>query len=98
MCLQFRFIVPLPLWHILNNFKILKSPFFTFVGEILNFLEMCTIEVGEKKMPNNISLLCPNFQISNGSPEIPKVETLATLGLCSFVCRPPIEMRSKKKL
>jgi hypothetical protein len=33
----------------------------------------------------------------NGSLEIPKVGTLATLGPYNFVCRPPIEMRSKTK-
>jgi hypothetical protein len=33
-----------------------------------------------------------------GSPEIPKVETLTTLGAHNFVCRPLIEVRSQKKL
>jgi hypothetical protein len=34
----------------------------------------------------------------NGSLEIAKVGTLATLGSHNFVCRPLIEMRSKAKL
>jgi len=37
-------------------------------------------------------------RLPNGSPKIPKVGTLATLGAHNFVCRPPIEMRSKSKL
>ncbi len=37
---------------------------------------------------------CPR----NGSSEIPIVGTLATLGAYNFLCRPPIEMRSKPKL
>ncbi len=34
----------------------------------------------------------------SGSPEIPKVRTLATLGAHNFVRKPPIEMRSEAKL
>jgi hypothetical protein len=33
-----------------------------------------------------------------GNPGIPKVGTPATLGAHNFVCRPPIEMKSKSKL
>jgi hypothetical protein len=36
--------------------------------------------------------------LPSGSLEIHKVGTLATLGAHNFVCRPPIEMRSKAKL
>jgi hypothetical protein len=33
-----------------------------------------------------------------GSPEIPKIGTPMTLEAHNFVCRPPIEVRSKAKL
>jgi hypothetical protein len=36
--------------------------------------------------------------LPNGSPEIPKVGTFATLGAHNFMCKPPIAMRSKAKL
>jgi hypothetical protein len=36
--------------------------------------------------------------LPNGSPEIPKIRTLATLGAHNFACRPPIEMRYEAKL
>jgi len=36
--------------------------------------------------------------LSLGSPEIAKVGTPATLGPHNFVCKPPIEMKSKTKL
>jgi hypothetical protein len=36
--------------------------------------------------------------LPNGSPEIPKVGTLVTLGAHNSVCRPLIEVRSKAKL
>jgi len=36
--------------------------------------------------------------LPSGSFEIPKVKTFVTLGPHNFVCRPPIEMRSKTKL
>jgi len=36
--------------------------------------------------------------LPNGSPEIAKVGSFATLGLHNFVCRPSIEMRFKAKL
>jgi len=34
----------------------------------------------------------------SGSPEIAKIGSPTTLGPHNFVCRPPIEMRSKTKL
>jgi hypothetical protein len=33
----------------------------------------------------------------NGSPNIPKIGTHATLGAHNFVCRPPIEVRFERK-
>jgi hypothetical protein len=36
--------------------------------------------------------------LPSGSPEIPKLGTLVTLGAHNFVCRPPIEMRFEKRL
>jgi len=36
--------------------------------------------------------------LPSGSPEIPKIGTLATLEACNFVCRPPIEVRLEAKL
>jgi hypothetical protein len=33
-----------------------------------------------------------------GTPEILKIRTLATLDAHNFLCRPPIEVRSKEKL
>ncbi len=35
--------------------------------------------------------------LPNGSPEIPKVGTLVTLGVHNYVCKPQIEMRFKLK-
>jgi hypothetical protein len=36
--------------------------------------------------------------LPNGSPEIPKIGTLATLRAHNFVCKPSIEMRFATKL
>jgi hypothetical protein len=36
--------------------------------------------------------------LTNGSFEIPRIGTLATLGTHNFVCRPLIAMRSQKKV
>jgi len=43
--------------------------------------------------PNVIILGLPN-----GSPKIPTIRSLATLGAHNFACRPPIEMRYEAKL
>jgi hypothetical protein len=37
-------------------------------------------------------------RLPNGSLEIPRVETLMTLGFHNFVCKPPIAMRFEAKL
>ncbi len=36
--------------------------------------------------------------LPNGNPEIRKVKTPTTLGAHNFMCKPPIEMKSKAKL
>jgi hypothetical protein len=38
------------------------------------------------------------LQTPNGSLEIPKIESPMILEAYNFVCKPPIEMRSKSKL
>jgi len=45
-------------------------------------------------------ILSPDSQVGlpNGRPEIPKIGTFATLDAHNFVCKPPIEMKSKSKL
>ncbi len=64
----------------------------------LNLGEATTFPLIVYSVPLHEGHIQMAFCLGTWSPEIPKIETLVTLGPHNFVCRPPIEMRFEAKL
>ncbi len=65
------------------------------LGEATTFPLIVYFVTGHKGPPSKWHFV---LGLPSGSPKIPKVGTLVTLGAHNFVCRPPIDMRFKAKL